>query len=111
MAAEEFRHESLEDRRSIAEVLQALLQGIERGHLELGSADRTLVLSPGALLELEVRARRKGGRSKVTVKFAWREDEREAKPPPGALSIRSQPASAEVRAATSDEWPRATPRG
>jgi amphi-Trp domain-containing protein len=70
---DDFRHESVQDRHSIVKYLQALTAGIEKGHLELGTAEHMLALEPGGLLELEVRAKRKGGRVQLAVKLHWRE--------------------------------------
>ena len=75
MADDEFKHDSVQDRESIARYLRALLDGFEKGHISLGAEGQTLELTPQGLLEFEVRAKRKGGRSKVALKFTWREDE------------------------------------
>ena len=75
MASEEFKHESLQDRVSIARYLQALQEGLEKGHLELVSDEKTVVLDPDGLVELEVRAKRKGNRRKLSIKLSWRDDD------------------------------------
>jgi len=72
-STDDFRHESVQDRRSIVRYLQALTAGIEQGHIELGTADNMLALEPEGMLELQVRAKRKGGKVKLTVKLNWRE--------------------------------------
>jgi amphi-Trp domain-containing protein len=74
-ADDDFRHESAQDRLSIVKVLQALTAGIEKGHLELGTADHMLTLEPEGLLELEVRAKRKSGRVSLGIKLYWREQD------------------------------------
>lgn len=70
---DDFRHESVQDRNSIVRYLRAVTEGIEQGHLELGTADHMLTLAPEGLLELQVRAKRKGGRVKLALKLNWRE--------------------------------------
>ena len=72
---DEFKHDSVQDRTSIANYLRALLEGFEKGHLELGTAGQSFVLDPEGLLELEVRAKRKSGRCKLSLKVSWREGE------------------------------------
>lgn len=72
---DEFRHESAQDPRSIVKYLQAITAGIERGHLQLGAAEHRLDLEPGGMLGLEIRARRKAGRVKLTLELSWREGE------------------------------------
>ncbi|HLT38758.1 MAG TPA: amphi-Trp domain-containing protein [Enhygromyxa sp.] len=74
---DDFRHESVQDRRSIVKYLQALTAGIENGHLELGTSEHMLELEPGGLLELEVLAKRKAGKVKLVVKLHWREHDDE----------------------------------
>jgi amphi-Trp domain-containing protein len=74
---DEFRHESVQDRQSIVKYLHALTAGIENGHLELGTAEHMLALDPDGLLELEVRAKRKGGRVSLAIKLLWREHDDE----------------------------------
>lgn len=72
-----FRHESVHDRNSIVRYLQAITAGIEQGHIELGTAEHMLTLAPEGMLELQVRAKRKGGRVKLALKLAWRENDDE----------------------------------
>lgn len=74
-ADDEFRHESVQDRRSIVQYLRALTAGIEKGHIQLGMHDQELDLEPSGLLEFQIRAKRKGGRVKLALKMAWREDD------------------------------------
>ncbi|WP_146660896.1 amphi-Trp domain-containing protein [Enhygromyxa salina] len=86
-ADDEFRHESVQDRRSIVKYLKALTAGLEAGRIELGTADHTLALEPDGMLEFEIQAKRKGGRVKVGLKLAWREDEED--PSADALEIKA----------------------
>ena len=75
---EDFRHDSIQDGKSIARVLAALIEGFEKGHLDVGSGDHTVHLEPGGLLEVEVQAKRKNGRSKLVLKVAWRDEAHDA---------------------------------
>ena len=76
-ASDEFKHESIQDRRSVVRYLQAVIDGLEKGHLELDSGEQTFVLEPRGLLKLEIQAKRKGGRFKTTLKFSWNEESAE----------------------------------
>ncbi len=71
---QEFRHESLQDGRSIARYLRALTEGFEQGSISVGSDDKRIVFEPEGLLEFELRAKRKGDRVRLVVKIGWRED-------------------------------------
>ncbi len=83
----EFRHESIQDRSSVVRYLKALIAGIESGHLELDSGDQSFVLEPQGLMKLEIRAKRKQGRVKTTLKFSWREGEANVEEQSDALTI------------------------
>lgn len=84
---DDFRHESVQDRQSIVKYLEAITAGIEQGRLDLGTVEHNLTLEPGGVLELQVRAKRKGGRVKLGIKLYWREDDDE----PGADALEIKP--------------------
>ncbi|MCR4317767.1 MAG: amphi-Trp domain-containing protein [Planctomycetes bacterium] len=87
MVDDEFSHESLQDAKSISKYLGALMEGFESGSIELGSAEQTMVLKPQGLLDFEIRAKKSGSRSRVSLKLSWREDS--DKKPPKNLKIKS----------------------
>jgi amphi-Trp domain-containing protein len=74
MAADEFAHESLQDRKSIGDYLRAIVQGLESGHLDLSDDGGQLVLHPSGLLGLELRAKRRGNRAQLEIELSWTED-------------------------------------
>lgn len=89
--SEEFKHESVQDRASIGRYLRALIEGFEAGRLELGASEQTLVLATSGLIELEIKAKHKSGRSRVALRFSWREERSREEPKPAApLTIRTQ---------------------
>jgi amphi-Trp domain-containing protein len=73
MAKNEFQHESLQDRKTIVEYLQALQEGFANGTLTLSDQDEELVLKPGGPVRLEIGATRKRGRTRITLRFDWKE--------------------------------------
>ena len=77
-ADDDFRHESVQDRQSIVRYLQAITAGIEQGSITLGTDEHMLALAPDGMLELQVRAKRKGGRVKLGIKLYWRESDDES---------------------------------
>ena len=85
--SDEFKHESLQDPKSIGQYLRAIVDGLEAGHIELSDDQGKLDLEPAGLLGLEVRAKRKGSRVKFRVELGWTEDDRAARA--RALRIRS----------------------
>jgi len=80
MAAEEFKHESRQDIRSIGKYLRAVIDGLESGRLEFSDDEGALVLAPKGLLGLELRAKRKGSRVRFYVKLSWAEETSKARP-------------------------------
>lgn len=80
MAKDEFKHESLQDPSSIASYLDAIKAGIAAGALDLSDARSQIVLHPTGLLRLELRAKRKGNRSKLQLELSWADDEAASSP-------------------------------
>ena len=79
MASDEFKHESLQDLRSIGQYFKALTEGLESGRVELSDDNGQLVLHPFGLLNLELRAKRRGNRAKLQLKLTWTEEKAKAK--------------------------------
>ena len=84
---DDFKHDSLQDTESVVRYLKAMIDGFEKGHLEFTTDDQSLELEPQGLLELEVRAKRRGGRVKVSLKFSWREEPEETRERSNGLKI------------------------
>jgi amphi-Trp domain-containing protein len=71
---EDFKFESLQDRQSIAKYLQALNEGFLSGKIMLGSREKQILFEPSGLLRMEVKAKRKSSRVKLSIKCSWHED-------------------------------------
>lgn len=91
MASDEFKHESLQDLKSIGQYLKALTEGIESGRVELSDDNGQLVLHPFGLLNLELRAKRRGHQAKLQLKLTWTEEK--ARPKADSLRVRSEATS------------------
>jgi amphi-Trp domain-containing protein len=87
---DDFRYESVQDRQSIVKYLQAITAGIEQGQISFGTHDHSLTLEPNGMLELQVRAKRKGGRVKLGIKLYWREDQEEPGADPLEIKVGSR---------------------
>jgi amphi-Trp domain-containing protein len=68
-----FHHESLEDGSSISAYLKAVREGFAEGSLRLSDQNGEIVLEPNGLMNFEVNASSRRGRSKLTLTFSWRE--------------------------------------
>jgi amphi-Trp domain-containing protein len=71
---DDFKYESLQDRQSIAKYLDALKEGFSSGKIALGSREKQIVFEPSGLLKLEVKARRKNEKVKISLKCSWNEE-------------------------------------
>ncbi len=69
-----FKHESLQDGKSIEAYLRAIAEGLAAGRLRLASNDREVELEPHDLLRFRVDARRGSYRSGLVIRVSWRED-------------------------------------
>lgn len=73
----EFKHESLEDLESILKYLDEIRNGLKEGTLRLGTEEREVVLQPGTLSELVIKAKKKKNASKLSFKLRWKENVKE----------------------------------
>ena len=68
---EKFDYEAIQDRQTMRQYLNALMEGIEKGKLVFSSGKEQILLAPTELIRLSVKAKRKPGKSKITMKFTW----------------------------------------
>lgn len=66
-----FNHESLQDKETIKQYLQAVQEGLDKGRIVLSSLEDEMELQPKGLLKLSLKARRKGETSKLQIKIQW----------------------------------------
>ena len=66
-----FRHDSLQDTKSISKVMDSITEGLAKGKLVFSDEDDKIVLSPDGLLELKVTASQEDNRQKVNVRISW----------------------------------------
>ena len=69
----EFKHESFQDSETIVRYLNAISEGFQKGKLVLANGDSPIELEPTGLLKMDLKARRKDGRMKLSVKISWKE--------------------------------------
>ncbi len=80
---EQFEHESFQDNETIGKYLDALVEGFQKGTITLSSEGDQVVLSPNNLLQFQVKARKKGSKSKLSIKISWKESKGHASPERG----------------------------
>lgn len=88
MPSDQFEHESLQNPQSIGAYLRAIVEGFERGYIELRDDVGRLVLHPNGLLGLELRAKRTGNRATLELELSWTETDGASNP--ASLCVRSE---------------------
>lgn len=68
-----FRHESIQNRKSIRALLEAVTKGIGKGELTLSDGDDEIVMEPDGLITLRVRAERSGPSNRIDLRLTWTE--------------------------------------
>ena len=66
-----FRHESLQDRKSIRSILKALLDGIDKGKLKFSDADDEIVMQPQGLMNVRITASQEDNRQRIDIRISW----------------------------------------
>jgi amphi-Trp domain-containing protein len=71
-----FRHESLQDTKTIKGVLKALTDGLARGKLSFSDADDSIELKPEGLMKLKITATQEDSMNRVNIRIAWQSEEK-----------------------------------
>ena len=71
-----FRHESLQDAKTIQSMLKSLSKGIAEGRLSFSDEDGEIVMEPEGLLNLKVTASQDESRHRVNIRITWQAEEK-----------------------------------
>ncbi|MDJ0741693.1 MAG: amphi-Trp domain-containing protein [Gammaproteobacteria bacterium] len=82
---ESFKHESLQDAKSIQEILKAVTKGIAKGKLTFSDDDGEILMEPDGLLSLKVTATQDDTQNRVNIRISWQSVEK--RKPKKALSV------------------------
>ncbi|WP_425049256.1 amphi-Trp domain-containing protein [Psychromarinibacter sp. S121] len=66
-----FRHESLQDAKTIKTLLTALSKGFSKGEMTLGDEDEELVLKVDGLMNVRIKGEREDGRCEFSLRVRW----------------------------------------
>lgn len=69
-----FRHESLQDRESIKELLKALTRGIGKGKVQFNDDNGEITMEPEGLLNLKITATQEDRRHRINIRITWQEE-------------------------------------
>jgi amphi-Trp domain-containing protein len=70
-----FRHQSLQDEKSIQEILQAIGSGIAKGKITFSDEDEKIVMRPEGLLDLKLTATQEDNLNRFTLRISWQVEE------------------------------------
>jgi amphi-Trp domain-containing protein len=70
-----FRHQSLQDEKSIQDILKAISSGIARGKVTFSDEDEKIVMRPEGLLDLKVTATQEENRNRFNIRISWQEED------------------------------------
>jgi amphi-Trp domain-containing protein len=75
-----FRHQSLQDAKSIEGILKSITSGIARGKITFSDEDEKIVMRPEGLLDLKVTATQEDNRNRFNIRISWQlEDDSDKK--------------------------------
>jgi amphi-Trp domain-containing protein len=75
-----FRHQSLQDEKSIQDILKSITSGIAKGKITFSDEDEKIVMRPEGLLDLKITASQEENRNRFNIRISWQvDDSREKK--------------------------------
>ncbi|MBF0529393.1 MAG: amphi-Trp domain-containing protein [Deltaproteobacteria bacterium] len=86
---ESFKHESMENPKSIMKFLNSLSEGFEKGTLLFATDGNSLLVHPDSLIQFEIKAKKKDGNFKLNLKICWSENTIKIKSPGNDLNIQA----------------------
>lgn len=73
----EFQHISLQDQKSIQELLISIAKGIGKGNLEFSDEKGELKLEPKGLLDFKLTATEGASKHKMELRISWNKDNKD----------------------------------
>lgn len=70
-----FRHESLQDAKTISTIMKALTDGLASGKLSFSDADDSIELEPEGLMNLKITASQEDNLNRVNLRITWQSEE------------------------------------
>ena len=67
----DFRHESIQDNKSILAILKSITKGIEKKEITFSDEDDTIIMHPKGLLDLKISASQDGNDNRVNIRIKW----------------------------------------
>ena len=72
---EYFEHESLQDTDTVVGYLEALIEGLKAGKIEISDEEETQVLSPNHLTMMNIKSRKTKKEQSLRIRLRWTQHE------------------------------------
>ncbi len=69
-----FRHESLQDAKTIKGILKAVTEGLANGKLDFSDADDRIELNPKGLMNLKITASQEESLNRLNIRISWQSE-------------------------------------
>ena len=76
----QFRHESLQDAKTLQSLLQAITDGVAKGKLSFSDETGNIAMSPEGLLNLKLSASKEDGVNRFNLRVSWQDEPKNAFP-------------------------------
>ncbi len=70
-----FRHQSLQDEKTIQDILKSIASGLARGKITFSDEDEKIVMRPEGLLDLKLTATQEENRNRFNIRLSWQVDD------------------------------------
>ena len=87
---QKFVFESIQDAASVRKYLEAVMDGLDKGHLVVSAGSEEFVLQPAELLTFAVKARKRGGAGRLSLTISWTCPEEDKPAASQTLSIKAE---------------------
>ena len=74
-----FRHDSMQDAKSIGDILKAISDGLAKGKIVFSDEDDKMIMKPDGLLDMKVTATQESTRNRMNIRISWQTDVDESK--------------------------------
>lgn len=74
-----FKHESLQDTKSLEKILSAISENIAKGKLKFSDEEDEIVFQPEGLMKLKIRASQEDNQQGFSIKVSWQKDNQKYK--------------------------------
>ena len=82
-----FRHESLQDAKTIQDILKSVTKGLAKGKLTFSDEDGEILMEPSGLLNLKVTATQDEATHRLNIRISWQAEESAKKKKPVSVKV------------------------